>query len=323
MYVILLCVECGATIFIFWPVLLENSNANNSACSGNTDLVHAYMNPVWETTNVFLVFAIVSLIALFPAATPVWGAALIVPFFIFLVVAAVRVTGMLYVFYRNGNSRAMKAMLFIAAMLAPAVLLGGTVPFFLTGALPHDASTWELAIAIGLFGAAGVISFSTLFFDYARAKRGANNRDANNNHSTATLKHSSPLRALTIASFSVLLACFALAELFLYRAAPHAFSWTALYAAAALGLITLALLMLVKKSGRVTTAIKFLLGALFFGVVYFGVVFAQLPYVVYPTLTVLNSFTDPQSAIVLLSVFAVGIVITVPALILLYFLFAA
>ena len=106
-YAVLLFVECGATAIACWssPDVMH--------------LVRAYVTPVWETTNVFLVFAIISFAALFPAATPVWGTALIVPFLVFLIVVAARIVGMLYVFYRNGERRSMKALLLVADLLAP------------------------------------------------------------------------------------------------------------------------------------------------------------------------------------------------------------
>src|ERR1039457_5504179 len=119
-YAILFSIECGATMFIAAPELL-----------GGNDLIYKYISPAWETTNVFLVTALVSLIAFFPKALPVWGVALIGPFLVFLLAMGARVIGMLYVFYSEGKNRAMRILLLVVSLSAPAILAGGLLPFFI------------------------------------------------------------------------------------------------------------------------------------------------------------------------------------------------
>ena len=124
-------------------------------------------------------------------------------------------------------------------------------------------------------------------------------------------------------SFGLALLSFVVAESFLQFAAPHAFSETIYDIVAFLGAITFAVLVRVRSSGRTAAMVMFWLGMLFFGAVALGAASAALPYIIYPSFTIFNSFTDPQSAGILFAVFAVGAVITTPALALLYSLFAA
>ena len=310
-YAALFLIECGASVFMVWPKLLE----------GGADVVRAQVTPIWEATNVFLVFAIISLIALFPGAMPAWGNALIIPLFLFLAVVGIRVLGMLYLFYKKGESRAMKAVLLVANLLAPAVLVGGVIPFFLIGVLPYNASTWGLTIAIGLIDIAAAVLFGALFFNYVLAKR---SRSAAASPSTPTTpeKHV-PLRMLILASLGCLLLFYILAELFLRTAAPHVFSWHIFIATAIAGIIIFIAFVYMPSSKKIVAMIQLLLGALLFGVAYFTTVAAQLPYIIYPSFTIFNSFTDPQSATILLGICAAGLIIVIPSFALLYALFIA
>ena len=183
-YGILFSIECGATIFVAFPELL-----------GGNDLVHKYINPAWETTNVLLVTALVSLIAFFPKALPVWGVALIVPFLIFLLVMGVRVIGMLYVFYSSGTNRAMRLLLLVAGLAAPAILAGGLFPFFISGAMPYHSTEWTLALVFGLLALVSTMLISSSFFHYL-------NRRSKQIESLRTFVKSSLLLFLAVALIS-------------------------------------------------------------------------------------------------------------------------
>ena len=302
-YAVLFMIECGAAIFVCWPQLLGRDGNDGEG------VVKSFMSPVWETTNVFLVFTLVSLIAFFPAAVPVWGRALVVPFLVFLIVMGVRVVGMLYVFYREGESRAMKGLLFVASLLAPAVLFGGIVPYFLTGALPAGRLDWIFAVVVGLLAMALTITLSSLFFNYIRANR--------------AVPWNPRIRTLMLWFYGAFLFLFVVMESFLQFASPHGFS-EGMYN---LFVITAAiifgvLVVFLRSSGRTVAMMNFWLNVLLMGIIFLGTAVAQLPYVIYPSLTIFNSVTDPRTAGILFGVFIVGAVITVPALAWLYSLFA-
>ncbi len=164
-YALLFMVECGAPIFLAAPELLSRSTEGRGLVSG-------YIAPVWEATNVFLVFSFVSLMAFFPGAFAVWGHALAVPFFIFLAVMAVRVVGMLYVFYHGGRNRFMEILLVWAALASPVAFAAGIIPFFLVGSMPYGVMDWLLAFGLGGFALAATLFISFLFFEYLAARRG-------------------------------------------------------------------------------------------------------------------------------------------------------
>jgi cytochrome d ubiquinol oxidase subunit II len=283
-YAVLFSIECGATIFIAVPGLL-----------GGDEAVHRYINPAWETTNVFLVTALISLIAFFPGAVPVWGVALIVPFFFFLLVMGVRVIGMLYVFYKEGENRAMKWLLAAASVAAPAVLAGGLLPFFVAGTMPYGAGAWLLAAGFALFTLASTIFISSSFFR--------------------------PMERFARAAlmFFLTAAMFLIATLF--RAAPHLATGvaSALPALAALAILDLALFF--TAWGR-RQRMRFFSAVALFAAFFFAVMFSQLPYVIYPSVTIFSAFTDPASAQIILGAFGIAAIFLVPALGLLYYLFA-
>jgi cytochrome bd-type quinol oxidase subunit 2 len=161
-YTVLFSIECGAPLFLWKPHLFSGNRAPRKNAI-------QYIAPLWEATNVFLVFAIVSFIAFFPGAVPIWGAALIVPFFIFLAVMGLRTLGMLYFAYHGGTSPRGALLLFLINLAAPAVLVGGTVPFFLTGsAVPSWETAWYGALAV-----VTTLLISLSFFDYLARRNSA------------------------------------------------------------------------------------------------------------------------------------------------------
>jgi len=283
-YAVLFSIECGATIFVAVPKLL-----------GGDEAVHRYINPAWETTNVFLVTALISLIAFFPGALPVWGVALILPFFFFLLVMGVRVIGMLYVFYKEGESRTMKRLLAAASLAAPAVLAGGLLPFFVTGTMPYGVGAWLLAADFGVFALASTIFISSSFFRSAERFTRA---------------------ALMFFLFAAAFLIFALS-----RAAPHLAVGVVRVLPAFAVLALLDLILFFTAWGR-RQGMRFFSAVALFAAFFFAVMFSQLPYVIYPSVTVFGAFTDPASAQIMLGAFGVALIFLVPALGLLYYLFA-
>jgi cytochrome d ubiquinol oxidase subunit II len=293
-YAILFSIECGATIFIAFPKLL-----------GGNDLVYKYIGPVWETTNVFLVTALVSLIAFFPKALPVWGVALIVPFLVFLLVMGIRVIGMLYVFYSEGRNRAMRLLLLAAGLAAPAVLAGGLFPFFISGGMPYSGGEWVLALVFGSLALVSTALISSSFFQYL------NRRSKQIKSSNAFVKFSLFL-FLAIALISVML---------IKRIVPHLIFGIKLYLPELVALAVLNLMFLFIKDAKYS-GLKFISALALFAVLFLAILWAQLPYVVYPTVTIFSAFTDPASAGIMLGAFGIALIFLIPSLALLYYLFA-
>lgn len=295
-YAVLLSIECGAAIFVSVPELL-----------GSKELVRAYINPVWETTNVFLIFAFVSIIAFFPGALPAWGRALIVPFFAFLAFMGLRAIGMLYFFYKGGKNRAMKLLFLVAALGAPAVLAGGILPYLLTGNMPYGPMEWLLAADGAVLAIFFLLVVSSSFFAYLADRKG--------------LRAAAHLRSSATISLLFFVAALAFSFPVIGSTAPHLIQSMLGYLPALCALIIIEFIITILAQGRKGDAARFWSGIVFFGFIFFGVAFSELPYLVYPSLTIYNTFTDPGAATAMLGIFAVGALITLPALVLLYYLF--
>lgn len=293
-YAILLSIECGATIFIAAPELLE----------GN-DLVYTYIGPAWETTNVFLVTALVSLIAFFPKALPVWGAALIVPFLVFLLTMGVRVIGMLYVFYGGGTNRAMRLLLLVASLAAPTILAGGLLPFFISGSMPYVRAEWALALTFGSLALVSTILISSSFFQYL-------SRRSKQTGLLDTFAKSSLILFLAVALISIIT---------IGTTAPHLLSGMEHSIPGLMALAVLNLIFLFMKNGKYP-GLRFISAIALFAALFLTILLSQLPYIIYPAITVFSAFTDPASAGIMLGALGIALIFLLPALALLYYLFA-
>ena len=152
-YTVLLSIECGASLLAIAPGLF-----------GKEIDARSYISPAWEATNVFLVVTIIACIAFFPGALHVWGTALVVPLFFFLAIMGTRALGMLLCFYSERAGTFARWLLFVPSMLAPGVLSGGIVAFFITGTTRISAAS----VAMGLLATAVMLALSLFFFAHMR-----------------------------------------------------------------------------------------------------------------------------------------------------------
>jgi cytochrome d ubiquinol oxidase subunit II len=286
-YAVLLSIECGATLFIVAPALV-----------GGDELMHRYINPAWETTNVFLIFALIWLIAFFPGAAPLWGHALILPFLLFLVVMGIRATGMLYVFYKGGENRAMKYLLLAASFAAPMALAGGVLPYFISGKMPYDALPLLLAGYFALMAFISTLFLSTAFFRFLAIKQ--------RSHAPEHLDFLA--QCATIIFISAICVSLPLFAAIAPRIAIGMHTWLPL-------IIILAMLNILFRK-----RFHFILAAALFGSVFFSIMISQLPYIIYPNATIFSSFTDLASANIMLTAFCIAALVLVPSLGLLYYL---
>ena len=66
--------------------------------------------------------------------------------------------------------------------------------------------------------------------------------------------------------------------------------------------------------------LHFVSAVFLFGVVFFSGMLSQLPYIIYPTVTIFSAFTDPVSAGIMLTALGVVGAVILPSLALLYYL---
>jgi cytochrome d ubiquinol oxidase subunit II len=309
-YIIVASIDFGAGFFSFYSKLTRQDHIVNS-------IIERYLSPVWEVTNVFLIFFIVGLVGFFPDTAYYYGTALLVPGSIFLVLQSLR--GSFYAFAHYGARDSMAYLfvygvtgLFIPASLATILTIseGGYIEqqgdriILLTDRLLTSPYSWAvvfLALVSVLFISA---SFLTFYADRAR--------DA-----AATRL----LRSYAVGwSLPTIFASF-LVFVSIYRHNPEHFSrmldvsWLFLLSFACfLGALALQL----KKRWY---GWAFVLVMLQFAFAFFGYGVSHLPYLLYPYITITGSITSPAMGLALVIGLIAGLFLLVPSLILLLRLF--
>ncbi len=93
-YVIVASIDFGAGFFNAYSLLIGKNHIL-------TNIIKRYLSPVWEVTNVFLVFFFVGIVGFFPQTAFYYGTILLVPVSISLVLLAIR--GSYYAFESYGT----------------------------------------------------------------------------------------------------------------------------------------------------------------------------------------------------------------------------
>lgn len=92
-YLIVASVDFGAGFFSYYAQRTGKGHTVNR-------VIERYLSPVWEVTNVFLVFFVVGIIGFFPDTAYYYGTALLIPGSIALILLAIR--GSFYAFSQYG-----------------------------------------------------------------------------------------------------------------------------------------------------------------------------------------------------------------------------
>ncbi len=114
-YLIIGSIDFGAGFYSYYAKVTNKKHTIRQ-------VIDRYLSPVWEVTNVFLVFFMIGLVGFFPASAFYFGTALLVPGSIALVLLAIR--GSFYAF-ANYGARESNVYLFlygITGLLIPAAL---------------------------------------------------------------------------------------------------------------------------------------------------------------------------------------------------------
>lgn len=112
-YVILGAIDFGAGFFILYAKVTGQENELK-------DVISRYLNPVWEVTNVFLVFFFVGIVGFFPDTAYYFGSTLLLPVSVALLLLTIR--GSFYAFetYGKDSKLAWVALYGISGLLIPA-----------------------------------------------------------------------------------------------------------------------------------------------------------------------------------------------------------
>jgi cytochrome d ubiquinol oxidase subunit II len=286
-YFVFSSIEFGSSLFSVFPGLMHKKDA-----------LKIYMNPIWETTTMFLVFSFISLTAFFPGATIRWGTDLFPITFAFLAVFGIRALCVLLMHYGDVRSAAIRTIYFLSSFAAPS-LFALIILYFFTGSWqPYiESPLYALLIAATI---SGIVAIASGFF--------------------RAYPNNSLLTQIFRASGTVFFLATTLFWLSLVQAFPYLFNnadmnaWTGM---------TMILFIGVVVSGEwlADYGLAFAGIAAFMGASFAGLFAAHLPYLVYPTATIYSSVAGPTSFDLLSLSFIIGAIIVAPALVLLYKLF--
>ncbi|MGE7767523.1 cytochrome d ubiquinol oxidase subunit II [Peribacillus sp. NPDC096540] len=309
-YLIVASIDFGAGFFSAY-----------SDFSGRKHLIHTiiqrYLSPVWEVTNVFLVFFFVGIIGFFPKTAYYFGSALLIPASISIILLAIR--GAYYAFgtYGMKNNRILTFLYGMTGILIPASLTtvltiseGGFISVknnevqLLLGELLKSPYSWSVV----LLSIVSVLFISASFLTWYAYK--AHDFQAHALLRKYTLAWSFPSILAAITTF--------------YSLKLHnGVHFEAMMDQAWMFLISIVFFMTAVyffyKKKRYGMA--FISVVLQYGFAFFAYGSSHYPYLLYPYLTIYDGFTNQTMAIALVVVFILGLLILVPSLYLVLKLF--
>ncbi|MBB5173273.1 cytochrome d ubiquinol oxidase subunit II [Texcoconibacillus texcoconensis] len=309
-YLIVASIDFGAGFFSYYSRITNNKHKVHH-------MIQRYLSPVWEVTNVFLVFFFVGIVGFFPDTAYYYGSALLIPGSISIILIALRGSYYAFATYGSKDSHLYTFLYGGTGLLIPAslttvltVAVGGYVSVeenhvqLLYGELFTSIYSWSvvaLAIVSVLF-----ISGSFMTF-YA--------------HKAGDQPALDLLRKYALAwSFPTIIACVIAFFGMNQRNPSHFQNMTDLSWLYGLSVVFfLAAVILIWKRKRYGLAFIFVM--LQFATAFFAYGAAHLPYLLYPHLTIYDGVTNDAMAISLIIVFIAGLLLLIPSLYLLMRLF--
>lgn len=301
-YIALSSIEYGMAFFQVFPKI-RNSPSDDSL----------YVKPVWETTTVFLVFAIIGIMTFFPAAFAAFGRSLLPLLFITVLLIAARGALMLILHYAQIRSR-FADFLFLLFSLAIPVSLSMVFSYAMSGSL-HTATFSPFAISMALLVISGVLLISGTFW-----------RMYDQRFVRVLIKKITPLdRFVKIMFWVFIAACIFFAEnIFAYIPHMNSTSHKTFDGFAVILFLITSIFFLsreYKNNLHEKSTVSFVSSAVLLAIVFGSAIIVQLPYIIFPNITLTNAITDSASLHALLITTLIGGVVTLPCLGFLYYLF--
>ncbi|SER74853.1 cytochrome d ubiquinol oxidase subunit II [Salipaludibacillus aurantiacus] len=309
-YLIVASVDFGAGFYSYYT---KRTNKNHII----HDIIQRYLSPVWEVTNVFLVFFFIGIVGFFPATAFYYGTALLIPGSVAIILLAIRGSYYAFATYGAHESKIYTFLYGATGLLIPASLTtvltiseGGYISYedgnvqLLYGELFGSLYSWGvvlLAIVSVLF-----ISASFLTYYASRAK----DRNALALLRKYALIWSFPSIGMGVVVFLLLS----------QRNAEHFQNMVDIWWVFALSLAAFAAatyLIWQKKA----LGVAFIMVMIQYFLAFFGYGASHLPYLLYPYLTIYDGFTNETMAIALIAAFIGGLAMLIPSLYLLMKLF--
>lgn len=309
-YVIVGSIDFGAGFFNAYSLITGKQHILSN-------IIQRYLSPVWEVTNVFLVFFFVGIIGFFPKTAFYYGTTLLVPAGIALILLGIR--GSYYAFetYGTRGHKGYSFMYGLSGLLLPASLStvltiseGGFIemingsPSLDYNALFISPLTWSI-VALSL---TSVLYISAVFLTWYANKAG-------------DVKATNLMRkyALIWSFPTIITAGGIIVELRSHNVEHYNNMLDISWAFGLSFLLFLGTVWLLWKKRKYGLAFGLLAGQ--FLIAFFAYGFSHKPYLLYPYLTIYDSFTNEAMAISLIIAFILGLALLIPSLYLLLKLF--
>ncbi|KKB40543.1 cytochrome d ubiquinol oxidase subunit II [Bacillus thermotolerans] len=309
-YVIVGSIDFGAGFFNAYSLLTGKDRIL-------TNVIQRYLSPVWEVTNVFLVFFFVGIVGFFPSTAFYYGTVLLVPVSLSLLLLGIR--GSYYAFETYG-ARGHKGYSFMygaAGILLPASLSivltiseGGFVemvdgqPILNYRELFMSPLTWSIVV----LSIAAVLYVSAVFLTWYA-------NEAGDREATDLLRKYALIWSLP----TIITASGIIWELRTHNT-EHYESLLDLWWMFALSfLLFIGTVWLLWKRKNYGLAFWLLIGQ--FALAFYAYGISHYPYLLYPHLTIYDGFTNTAMAAALVIAFILGFCLLIPSLFLLLRLF--
>lgn len=309
-YLIIGSIDFGAGFFNAYSLLVGKKHIL-------TNIIQRYLSPVWEITNVFLVFFFVGIVGFFPRTAYFYGTTLLIPASIALTLLCVR--GSYYAFesYGSRGHKGYSFMYGVAGLLIPASLSvvltiseGGFVnlvndkPVLDYQALFTSSLTWSIVV----LALAAVLYISAVFLTWYA-------HEAGDMGATNLLRKYALIWAVPLA-ISVIGIMVELKKHNIDHYNRMVDLWYLFAISGVLFVITVWCILVKRHYGA---AVWLLFGQ--FAFAFFGYGISHYPYLLYPHLTIYDSFTNEAMAVALVIAFVLGLLLLIPSLYLVLKLF--
>ncbi|GEL78501.1 cytochrome d ubiquinol oxidase subunit II [Tenuibacillus multivorans] len=309
-YIIIASIDFGAGFFSAYSELAHTKHILHH-------IIQRYLSPVWEVTNVFLVFFFVGIVGFFPSTAFYYGTALLVPVSISIILLAIR--GSYYAFQTYGakDSKVYIFLYGLAGLLIPASLSivltiseGGFVemvndaPKLMYGELFFSPLTWSIV----MLSVVSVLYISATFLTaYADVAKDDKARGLLRKY------------ALAWSGPTILSAGLIIMQLQQHNAEhfQNIMDIWWVFALSFVFFIVTVVLLWVKKY----YSLAFWSLIIQFALAFFGYGASHYPYLLYPYLTIYDGFTNDAMATALIIAFIAGFALLIPSLFLLARLF--
>ncbi|MFE7062718.1 cytochrome d ubiquinol oxidase subunit II [Sutcliffiella sp. NPDC057660] len=309
-YLIVASIDFGAGFFSYYSTVTKKDHLIDK-------VIVRYLSPVWEVTNVFLVFFFIGIVGFFPSTAYYYGTTLLIPGSIAIILLAIR--GSYYAFHHYGakGSKFYQLLYGATGLLIPAALsvvltiseggfisLAGDVVTLDYGALFSSFYSWTVVI----LALVSVLYISAYFLAYYA-------RTAKDEKAFEVLRKYALNWSLPTILASVLV-FFALSD---HNPSHFERMLNLSWMFSLSFLFFLGAVYLMWKKQRL--GLSFIFVMLQFATAFFGYGASHMPYLLYPYLTIYDGFTNESMAIALITAFIGGLCLLIPSLYLLMRLF--